>query len=52
MYRECSLKCPINKNGKCLSGNAHKSDFDLECREREKITDLYRRREINIKGKE
>lgn len=38
---KCSLKCPINSNGKCLSGNAHKTDFDKDCKEREKLLEYY-----------
>lgn len=43
MWKDCTQKdCPINKNGKCLSGNAHKKDFDKDCLEKEKIIKLHK----------
>ena len=39
--RKCDEKCPLNEKGKCLSGNAHKTDFGKDCKEKKSVIRYY-----------
>ena len=47
--RKCSLDCPLNGNGKCLSGNAHKKDFGNQCKERQQVINYYKEKVPTMK---